>query len=230
MTERVAEVEDPSAGVRHFTLIARREGLIRDGASGLVAGCRDGAEAVHLHRALGARVVGIDVDLPEEGEEGHGVRLQRGDVLELVFGPGEFDFVFYHHVIEHVPDPERSLAEIARVLRPGGWLYVGTPNRHRIAGYLGSGTTLREKLAWNLNDYRARATGRFRNELGAHAGFSRRELEHMLGARFSHTRWLTADYLRFKYGERAPEPVVALVTSPPLLEVVAPSIYALCRR
>ena len=42
-----------------------------------------------------------------------------------------------------------------------------------------------EKLQWNLSDYRSRLMNQFRNELGAHAGFSEKELSSLLGARFT---------------------------------------------
>jgi SAM-dependent methyltransferase len=40
-----------------------------------------------------------------------------------------FDAVVSFETIEHLPDPERFVAECARVLRPGGRLFVSTPNR-----------------------------------------------------------------------------------------------------
>jgi hypothetical protein len=117
------------------------------------------------------------------------------------------------------------------VLQPGGWLYVGTPNRHRIVGYVGShDATLRQKLGWNLTDYRARLRGRFRNELGAHAGYSERELRRALEPEFEDLRSLTSDYLRFKYAARVPRPLLALAANTPLREIAAPAVYAMCRR
>ena len=43
--------------------------------------------------------------------------------------PGRFASVVAIQSIEHVPDPERMLAEVARVLRPGGRAIIVTPNR-----------------------------------------------------------------------------------------------------
>jgi len=70
-------------------------------------------------------------------------------------------------VIEHVPDPQRSIVECARVLREGGYLYCGTPNCTRLVGYIGSRASLAEKVRWNLADWKMRLKGRFRNEYGA---------------------------------------------------------------
>ena len=81
-----------------------------------------------------------------------------------------------------------------------------------------------------ISEYRARLTNRFRNEFGAHAGFSEKELRGLLAAHFTDIRVLTSDYLRFKYGARLPELVLDLVCSPGLRDVAAPSVYAVARR
>lgn len=51
------------------------------------------------------------------------------DVQELTFPDARFDKVLLTEVIEHVPRPDRAIAETARVLRPGGLLVVSTPSR-----------------------------------------------------------------------------------------------------
>ncbi len=57
-------------------------------------------------------------DLTRAGAPGVGVRV--GDVHALPFDDGEFDVVHAHQVLQHVADPVRALAEMARVTRPGG--------------------------------------------------------------------------------------------------------------
>lgn len=73
------------------------------------------------------RLVGIDLDW--EG-------LRKNPVVDPVFGnleslpfpAGSFDAVTANMVIEHLPHPERVLAEVYRVLRPGGLFVFHTPN------------------------------------------------------------------------------------------------------
>ena len=197
----------------------------------LVAGCGQGHEALFIRKELGGQVIGVDVAVQWDPamNSGAGVpdfELLPASVIDLPFADDSFDVIFYHHVIEHVSDPAGSLRELARVLCPGGLIYVGTPNRHRAVGYLGSfGTTTMQKLQWNLSDYRSRLMNRFRNELGAHAGFSERELSSLLCARFTDIRVLTSDYLQFKYGGKVPRLLLRAVCSRGLRGVAAPSVY-----
>jgi SAM-dependent methyltransferase len=51
------------------------------------------------------------------------------DAQRLTFPDASFDKVLLSEVIEHLPEPERAIAEAARVLRPGGVLVVSTPSR-----------------------------------------------------------------------------------------------------
>jgi 2-polyprenyl-3-methyl-5-hydroxy-6-metoxy-1,4-benzoquinol methylase len=47
---------------------------------------------------------------------------------ELPFGDNLFAIVIIKHVVEHLPHPERAIAEISRVTAPGGTLILSTPN------------------------------------------------------------------------------------------------------
>ncbi|MCG2635256.1 MAG: methyltransferase domain-containing protein [Gammaproteobacteria bacterium] len=47
----------------------------------------------------------------------------------LPFANASFDIAISNHVIEHLPDAEHHLAELARVVRPDGAVYLATPNR-----------------------------------------------------------------------------------------------------
>ena len=49
------------------------------------------------------------------------------DMHRMPFGENTFDIVLCNHVLEHVKDDARALAEIRRVLRPGGWAILQVP-------------------------------------------------------------------------------------------------------
>jgi demethylmenaquinone methyltransferase/2-methoxy-6-polyprenyl-1,4-benzoquinol methylase len=51
-------------------------------------------------------------------------QLQQADVMSLPYDDQSFDVVMAAHVLEHLPDPQRALAEMVRVLKPGGMVFL----------------------------------------------------------------------------------------------------------
>jgi SAM-dependent methyltransferase len=92
----------------------------------LDVGCGRGEFAERLlHKGIG--VVAVDqsprmVELTRE----RGVDAHIADAQQLPFADGEFDAVVANHMLYHVPDVHHALAELARVLRPGGVLLAST--------------------------------------------------------------------------------------------------------
>ena len=86
----------------------------------------------------GARVTGVDfsgaalkVALRKTAGNGRGpapVNFIQGDAQRLPFANESFDAVVSCETIEHLPDPEAGLTEMARVCRTSGLLYLTTPN------------------------------------------------------------------------------------------------------
>lgn len=80
------------------------------------------------------RTLGWDVQGVEFSDEG--VRVCRaaelpvhhGDLASAAFPDNTFDLVTVRHVIEHIAEPQPFMAELARVLKPGGRLVIETPN------------------------------------------------------------------------------------------------------
>jgi SAM-dependent methyltransferase len=83
--------------------------------------------------AAARSAVGVDLDAATveyaRGRYGS-AEFVVGDAAALPFEDGAFDLVVSFETIEHVPEPERVLAELRRVLAPDGWLVVSTPNKH----------------------------------------------------------------------------------------------------
>lgn len=55
--------------------------------------------------------------------------VSQGDIQSLTFESNRFDVVLLNEVLEHVPDDRAAISEAWRVLRPGSWLVVFSPNR-----------------------------------------------------------------------------------------------------
>jgi SAM-dependent methyltransferase len=112
----------------------------------LEVGCGWGELAEWIARETGADVVAVDlsprkVELARE----RGVDARLADVEELPFADETFDVVVAAWMLYHVPDLERGLAEIARVLRPGGTLVAATNSRlhlQELRDLVGSGPSM----------------------------------------------------------------------------------------
>jgi SAM-dependent methyltransferase len=97
----------------------------------LEVGCGWGEFAARMQDELGATVVAIDISprMVELARE-RGVDAREGDVQALPFEDESFDCAVAKCMLYHAPDIDRALAELRRVLRPGGRL-VATTNGKR---------------------------------------------------------------------------------------------------
>jgi 2-polyprenyl-3-methyl-5-hydroxy-6-metoxy-1,4-benzoquinol methylase len=91
-----------------------------------------GSHTGNLHDPLtkrGYEVTGIDID-PEAVQiaQRAGRNVLLTDLFDAGFEPSSFDVVTMIHTLEHLDDPTRVVQEIARVLRPGGLLFINVPN------------------------------------------------------------------------------------------------------
>jgi ubiquinone/menaquinone biosynthesis C-methylase UbiE len=161
----------------------------------LVVGCGTGREAITLAAVLKAEVIGIDT-MDNFVESGCNTTLIVGNATSPTFEDNTFYFVFSYHALEHIPDYDKALSEMRRVLKSGGSFCIGTPNRNRLVGYLGGDTSIVNKLKWSAADWAARIKGKFRNEYGAHAGYSAVELENILLRPFSSAKNVSSNYYK----------------------------------
>ncbi|MGY1640985.1 class I SAM-dependent methyltransferase [Geodermatophilus sp. SYSU D00703] len=138
---------------------------VRPGMTVLDLGCGEGRHAFEAYRR-GARVVAVDWGVPEvettkrwlgaiagAGEAPAGARYEvvRGDLRALPVPDASVDRVIAAEVLEHVADDVSAVAEIARVLRPGGRVAVTVPRYGP------------ERICWALSDaYHANEGGHVR--------------------------------------------------------------------
>ena len=114
---------------------------IRPGDRVLDLGCGGGRHAFELYRR-GAHVVALDRNaeelaaveemfgaMAEAGEvpDGATARVVEGDALHLPFPDDAFDAVIAAEILEHIPSDTDAMAELTRVVRPGGTVAVSVP-------------------------------------------------------------------------------------------------------
>jgi D-aspartate ligase len=111
-----------------------------EGSTALDVGCGPGLMAAQL-ASRGIQVTATDssramVGAARRQAERDGfadrVRVQEADAQALPFSSGSFDLVVALGLLPWVADPQRVVTEMARVLRPGGWLIVTADNRRRL--------------------------------------------------------------------------------------------------
>jgi demethylmenaquinone methyltransferase/2-methoxy-6-polyprenyl-1,4-benzoquinol methylase len=139
MFDRIAGVYDlmnsaMTAGLHHqWRQRAVDRAQVGPGSDALDVCCGTGDLALELRRRIGpdGRVVGSDFSDPmlelarrKSGEEGLPVEFGWADALDLPYGDASFDAVTIGFGARNLADLEQGLAEMARVLRPGGRLVI----------------------------------------------------------------------------------------------------------
>lgn len=99
-------------------------------------GCSTGILTRHYAEFFG-EVVGVDiddgaVDWARSNRAAENVSYRIGDSMDLPFPDGDFEIVTCTHIYEHVPNAQRMLDEIFRVLKPGGVCFFAAENRLRL--------------------------------------------------------------------------------------------------
>jgi SAM-dependent methyltransferase len=109
---------------RHVAAYAAAADLLPPGGNVLDVGCGTG----HSYHLLAPRET-VGVDVAADALKGQQRRTIVADMRELPLPDASFASFLSVQSIEHVPDPERALAEARRVLEPGGTAIFVTPNR-----------------------------------------------------------------------------------------------------
>ncbi|MCH9666875.1 MAG: class I SAM-dependent methyltransferase [Actinomycetia bacterium] len=149
-------------------------------------GCGAGRHTFEAFRR-GADVVGFDqsaADLNDVDEMLQAMKTQgeapasakaeavKGDALDLPYGDATFDCVVASEILEHVPQDDRAISEMVRILKPGGALAITVPR------------WLPERICWALSDeYHANEGGHVR----IYRADALREKVRAHGLRLTHT-------------------------------------------
>lgn len=137
--ELVREMIGPVAGKQILEVACGRGGFVRELtlAGARVAGCDFSLSAVRIAKSK--------LDQNRSGTVRSG--LVQGDAQKLPFANASFDIVVSCETIEHVPDAQSAVSEMYRVARPGGRLFLTTPNYVNFMG-------LYEIYAWLHHPHR----------------------------------------------------------------------------
>jgi methionine biosynthesis protein MetW len=141
LSDRYAEHNRTERGRGFVFAGAEREELFRRYVDGpgkrvLDLGCRDGALTEAY--ASGNDIVGVDADKEALAEAARrGIETHWADLDQpLELGDDSFDVVVAGELLEHLRDPHRLVAEIRRLLKPGGTFVASVPNAYRLKGRL----------------------------------------------------------------------------------------------
>lgn len=123
------EVEESEGPWRELMARERLEDLKRFATSGslLEIGCSTG----ELLAAAGASFTAKGVEADRKTSRiaiARGLDCLNSTLSDAQFPPDYFDVVALYHVIEHFHSPRAEVREMCRILKPGGWLVVETPN------------------------------------------------------------------------------------------------------
>ncbi len=158
-------------------------------------GCGEGRHVISAYIEGDVHSVGVDLslddlrttrdkfaDFDEPGNAAKSFGLSSANALQLPFADDTFDKVICSEVLEHIPDYEGALAEIQRVLKPGGLFCASVPRRWP------------EQLCWALSE-------EYHNTPGGHIRIcSARELRgdiEKLGFSHYHRHWAHALHVPF---------------------------------
>lgn len=133
----ILDIFDGLSGIQTLKKAAIERCHIREGMSILDAGCGTGLETVRLARLVGSSgsVIGLDASrnlLAEASRRAQGSRLpieyREGDVQQLPFPDDYFDVARAERLFLYLTDPRQALAELVRVTKSDGVVYVIEPD------------------------------------------------------------------------------------------------------
>lgn len=118
--------------VPRYGLLRRCRAVLRYQRGGrlLDVGCGDGSFLREMSCQGQWELYGVDpfVKSCPEMLDDKRIKTLYNDLMQGNFPDSFFDVVTWWDVLEHVPNPSASLYETYRILKPGGWLFIQTPD------------------------------------------------------------------------------------------------------
>jgi len=125
------DTSKPLAMAKRLQVIQR---YLRPSARGFLdCGCGSGQYVLELIQRFGLDAHGIEFDAEKVRQAHTNDTLKsvvtRGDLQQIDCPSDTWDYALLNEVLEHVPDDGKALREVQRILKPGGLLFVFSPNR-----------------------------------------------------------------------------------------------------
>lgn len=134
IAEQAGAVRRPFSRLRRWWMGTDNQGqyTARPGEKVLDIGCGSGASLLEA-QALGAQAYGVEADPNVEHLAGAlGLRIHQGNIGDRPFPELAFDLIVLNQVIEHIPEPDKAMMQVADRLAPGGRIVMVFPNRNSI--------------------------------------------------------------------------------------------------
>ena len=133
-------VHDPENKIETAAAILDDAELMMGGRGKLLDIGAGRGETLKLAFERGWEAIGIEPSetFAAHAEKTTGAKLYTKPIEECAFDSGEFDVVIMSAVLEHLYDPRLMLAEISRVLKPGGLLFLDVPNESGLVFRVGN--------------------------------------------------------------------------------------------
>lgn len=134
VAEQASAVRKPFARLRRWWMGTDNQGqyAARSGERVLDIGCGSGASLLEA-QALGAEAYGVEADPNvEQLASALGLRIHQGNIGDRPFPELAFDLIILNQVIEHIPEPDKAMMQVAARLVPGGRVVMVFPNRNSI--------------------------------------------------------------------------------------------------
>lgn len=152
-----------------------KQGKILDQGTGI------GQYALTAYKLGFKNITGLDfssklIDIAKDNAHklGYKIKFVKGDIRKMPFRNAEFNTIISAGIIEHVPETEKALSELSRVLKKNSWLLIHVP--HKISTF-----TLAKKIQqflgiWKLGYEKSFSIFEFSRLLGKY-GFEIHQLE-----------------------------------------------------
>ncbi len=151
------------------------------GASVLEVGCGTGDDAIALTKRVGStgKVTAIDrsqtmlkVAIASTQNQSLPIEFVLADAQQLPFADATFDAARCDRTLQHIPNPAAAIAEMARVVRPGGWIVAMEPDWGSFIVNSNQRTTTRRLLDFWCDSFPSGWVGRHLRQYLRQAGLT----------------------------------------------------------